>query len=247
MTVFRLWKQAIPPELPSPQTRPAAIKGAMAFTEKDGEVFRGLGRKEDLGQLLGYVLDNQIPVVVVMGESGVGKSSLLRAGLADALQKNDVRLIYWEALPTNPTDRLLHAVGSGWDAAKDGPVPNELDDAIRALAAGPTRTVIVLDQFEQLSIDIPTHRPLFEALKAFITSAMPPYRLTWVVAFRRDYDPFWRDFELSVPGFHPPIPDPNDRKRRREAGALSVYTNRNRWPQQSRCARTAARDEKKLS
>jgi hypothetical protein len=32
---------------------------------------------------------------------------------------------------------------------------------------------------------------------------MSPYRLTWVVAYSRDYDPSWRDFELTISGFHP--------------------------------------------
>src|SRR5271166_1215347 len=39
-TVFRIWKQAIPSQLPPPETRPAAIKGPMPFTREDGEVFR---------------------------------------------------------------------------------------------------------------------------------------------------------------------------------------------------------------
>jgi Leucine-rich repeat (LRR) protein len=205
-TFFRIWKQAIPPKLEQ-EPRPSAIKGTMPFTDEDedGQLFPSLGRKTELESLLAQVLDDQIPLVVVMGESGVGKTSLLRAGLSLALEKRNVRVIYWEALPTNPADRLLHAVQSGWDAAKDGTAPNNLDEAIRGLAAAPNHTVIVLDQFEQLSFDTLTHQPLFEALKAFVTSGLSPYRLTWVVAFRRDYDPFWRDFELSISRFHPPM------------------------------------------
>ena len=65
---------SIPLELPPPQTRPAAIKEAMPFTEKDGEVFRGLGRKAELEGLLGYVLDDQVPLVVLMRESGAGQN-----------------------------------------------------------------------------------------------------------------------------------------------------------------------------
>jgi hypothetical protein len=74
-----------------------------------------------------------------------------------------------------------------------------------ALASGPDRTVIFLDQFEQLSPDNREHRDLFEILRTFAITGMSPYRLTWVVAFRREYDPVWRDFELTVPGFHPPF------------------------------------------
>jgi Leucine-rich repeat (LRR) protein len=34
---------------------------------------------------------------------------------------------------------------------------------------------------------------------------MPPHHTTWIVAFRREYDPVWRDFELTVGDFHPPM------------------------------------------
>jgi hypothetical protein len=111
-TAFRIWKLAIPPELPPQETRPSAIKGPMPFTREDGELFRGLGRKAELENLLAHVLDDQIPLVVIMGESGVGKTSLLRAGLSHALAQRNIQLLYWEVLPTNPTESLLHAMQS---------------------------------------------------------------------------------------------------------------------------------------
>jgi hypothetical protein len=204
-TVFRIWKQAIPPELPPPETRPAAIKGPMPFTREDAELFRGLGRKAELEKLLAYVLDDQIPLVVVMGESGVGKTSLLRAGLSNLLAQRSIQMVYWEALPSSPKERVLHAILASWDTAKQGALPTNIDEAIKALSIGPGRTVIVLDQFEQLTPDNPAHRDLLEIVKTLATTGMSPYRLTWIVAFRRDYDPIWRDFELSIPGFHPPM------------------------------------------
>jgi hypothetical protein len=204
-TVFRISKQAIPPELPPPETRPAAIKGPMPFTREDAELFRGLGRKAELEKLLAYVLDEQIPLVVVMGESGVGKTSLLRAGLSSSLAQRNIRMVYWEAVPSSPKERLLHAIQASWDTAREGTPPTNIDEAIKALSIGPGRTVIVLDQFEQLNPDNLAHRDLFEIVRALATTGMSPYRLTWVTAFRREYDPQWRDFELSVPGFHPPM------------------------------------------
>jgi hypothetical protein len=40
------------------------------------------------------------------------------------------------------------------------------------LAADRNRTVIVLDQFEQLSFDTLTHQPLFEALKGLYAQTL---------------------------------------------------------------------------
>jgi hypothetical protein len=55
--------------------------------------------------------------------------------------------------------------------------------------------VIVLDQFEQLSPEKRSHRPVFQLLKHAVTTAKPPHRATLIVAFRRDYGPTWWDVE----------------------------------------------------
>src|SRR5688572_28256052 len=79
--IVRVWRLVNPPELPPAKDRPSAIKGPMAFTEADGDLFRKLGRESELQKLLGLVLDDQILMIVVRGTSGAGKTSLLRAGL----------------------------------------------------------------------------------------------------------------------------------------------------------------------
>jgi hypothetical protein len=48
----RVWRLVNPPELPPAKDRPSAIKGPMAFTEADGELFRKLGRESELQRLL---------------------------------------------------------------------------------------------------------------------------------------------------------------------------------------------------
>jgi hypothetical protein len=106
---YRLWLQAAPPSLPPPEFRPSAVKGPMAFGPEDGVLFQRLGRDHELAQLLSLTLNDQILLIVVMGESGVGKTSLLRAGLPFILQSQHVQSIYWEAVPTDSPARLLHA------------------------------------------------------------------------------------------------------------------------------------------
>ena len=66
------------------------------------------------------------------------------------------------------------------------------------------RHVIVLDQFEQLgaAANGPVHRHLRKVARL----ARPPHRVTWVVAFRREYRATWSDFIIPEQerGFFPP-------------------------------------------
>jgi hypothetical protein len=200
---YRIRQQAVPPPPPLPELPPAAIKGPMAFGPNDGTLFRRLGRETELTQLLSLILDDQIPLVVVRGESGVGKTSLLRAGLTHILKDQNVQYLYWEAVPTQSPERLLHVLQEQW---QNSPTPQGLDDdVLRVGSQGAPRRVIVLDQFEQLHPDETTHQSIFDLFRKVATTHMPPYRTTWIVAFRREYDSFWRDFELTIPGFHPPM------------------------------------------
>jgi GTPase SAR1 family protein len=75
-----------PKTKPNDQPLPSAIKGLMAFTDEDGELFLKLERGNELAQLKNYLFDPQIGLVVMMGESGAGKTSLLRAGLSHLLK-----------------------------------------------------------------------------------------------------------------------------------------------------------------
>lgn len=50
---YQIWRLVQVTPLPPPKDRPSAIKGPMAFTEDDGEVFRKLGRENELQELLG--------------------------------------------------------------------------------------------------------------------------------------------------------------------------------------------------
>ena len=211
--IVRIWKQAIPPTKDDEAAvrKPAALKGPMAFGKQDGALFAQLGREAELRKLLGYVLDDQMPLVVVMGESGAGKTSLLRAGLEYTLAEGRATVpavpIYWEAFPSDPVAGLLRTLQSGWrqeenENAGEGnekPFPEMLDDLLHY--NGSPRRVIILDQMEQLSPE--RHAALFEVLRR-VVQRTAPHPVTWVVAFRKEYAGSWLDFESAVPGFYPP-------------------------------------------
>jgi internalin A len=186
--VVRVWRLVNPPELPAAKDRPSAIKGPMAFTEADGELFRKLGRESELRKLFGLVQDDQVLMIVVRGASGAGKTSLLRAGLKHILGDNAV-LHYWEAVPAEPDKGLLRAIQEKWPEGVTKPITlAELINPSDAL--GRQSHVIVLDQFEQLR----GNQKIFELLRRIIRKSKPPHRITWVIAFRREFSADWMDF-----------------------------------------------------
>lgn len=186
--IGRVWRLVNPPELPPAKDRPSAIKGPMAFTEADGELFRKLGRENELRKLLGLVQDDQILMVVVRGASGAGKTSLLRAGLKDILGEGSV-FHYWEAVPVEPDKGLLRAIQEKWPEGATKPASlAELVNPSDVL--GRQSHVIVLDQFEQLR----GNRKILQLLRRIIRESRPPHRITWVIAFRREFSADWLDF-----------------------------------------------------
>src|SRR5262245_5831820 len=198
---FRIWRLVYVPDLPIVKDRPTAIKGPMAFTEGDGALFRKLGRETDLQRLLGLILDNQVMMVVVRGASGAGKTSLLRAGLNHILADNGVIYHYWEAVPTELEKMLLRAIQETWPEGAS--TPATLDELVNPSdKLGRQSHVIVLDQFEQLR----GSKPIFRLLRTIAREAKPPHRITWVIAFRREFSADWLDFVSPEQerGFRPP-------------------------------------------
>lgn len=186
--IVRVWRLVHPPELPPAKDRPSAIKGPMAFTEADGELFRKLGRESELQKLLGLALDDQVLLIVMRGASGAGKTSLLRAGLKHILGDRAI-FHYWEAVPTEPDKGLLRAIQEKWPEGATKPAT--LEELVNpADALGRQSHVFVLDQFEQMR----GNRKLFGLLRRILRESKPPHRITWVIAFRREFSADWLDF-----------------------------------------------------
>ena len=183
--IYRLWKVALP-SINTESHVSHAIKGLMPFDAEDGELFSKLERGQELEKLAQYVSSSQEQIIVFMGESGAGKSSLLRAGLSYRLATEKCAYLYWEAFPNNPIESLLESINHYLKTDY-----KQLEEVLNH----PQEGVIVLDQFEQLSLQ--KHPDFFKFLTTLIKQS-PPHKLTWVIAFRREYDPEWRDFELSL-------------------------------------------------
>ena len=81
-------------------------RGLLYFREQDAEFF--CGRKAATIQLVEAIANH--PLVAVVGASGSGKSSVVRAGLIPRLRESKSPI--WEIAALVPTDRPLHALAA---------------------------------------------------------------------------------------------------------------------------------------
>ncbi len=155
-------------DIPEPGMCP--YKGLDFFDETDAKLF--IGREALTAELMKRVLelttitnDDGIRFLAIVGASGSGKSSLVRAGLVPALRWNK-QTSGWQIYITNPTALPLESMASVLteeigslsittslidDLRRD---PRCLDLYIKRQMkkSGATRSLLVIDQFEELFI-----------------------------------------------------------------------------------------------
>jgi WD40 repeat protein len=157
--------------------------GLEAFTEEDAEIFFGREREsETLFDRLHPIMSARVNrFVAVIGPSGVGKSSLVRAGLVPALTKR--RRAPWVVVgPMVPGGRPVRALAEvlGWTGAIGEFAVRPAVAAERGKAAD---VLIIVDQAEELlTLAGPEERDEFLAL---LDAALADNSRLWVVAVLR--------------------------------------------------------------
>ncbi len=141
-------------------------RGLLYFREEDAPFF--FGREAAIAQLTSAV--QQHSLVAVVGASGSGKSSVVRAGLVPELRKSRERV--WEIVTMVPTDRPIHALAAVLmpflepdrsetdrlietnrlaEAFLQGTVKlREVVDRVVAKQPGTDRLLLIADQWEEL-------------------------------------------------------------------------------------------------
>jgi len=163
---------------------PCPYRGLDAFREEDAPVFAG---REAISAELQRLVERQ-SLVVLIGPSGSGKSSIVQAGLLPRLRASRAPAVTWDALTFSPGDDPFFALASTLlplldpdlgptdrlterrrlaASLADGSVPlhDPLDD-LRTRAGGYERLLLVVDQFEEVcTLTQPALRRVFaEAL-----------------------------------------------------------------------------------
>jgi WD40 repeat protein/DNA-binding SARP family transcriptional activator len=178
----------------------APFQGLRAFDEEDANLFFG---RETLVKRLLARLETDPSLLVVVGASGSGKSSLVRAGLIPALKRAwgsdewpgsgewQVRVIRPTA---QPLDTLAHSLTGGAPVATAELVKTmreqrrALAQAVQSLVEGTQdRLLLVVDHFEELFTlceNKADRRALVDNLVTATGLAIP---LTVVIALRADF------------------------------------------------------------
>jgi transcriptional regulator with XRE-family HTH domain len=157
----------------------APYKGLLYFDESDTELF--FGREALTAQLVKHVMDlvREAPTrfLAVVGASGSGKSSLVRAGLAVALRKAG-----WEVIVFTPTAHPLRQLDS------------RLSEARRENAG---RVLILVDQFEEMFTLCRDEIERITFIEKLLVCAQEKSKmLSVVIALRADFYPHCSQYPL---------------------------------------------------
>ncbi|HWO23037.1 MAG TPA: protein kinase [Kofleriaceae bacterium] len=197
---------ALEPFLPGRRTLQLQVDetpyaGLSSFQESDAAKF--FGRNREIAAMMTRIRDQ--PLMAVVGSSGVGKSSFVRAGLVPALKRSGE---VWETLVIRPGRKPLDALASvlqpmvatAANLADDleeqkklvdklRQEPGYLGNMLRARARRDNRRLLLfVDQFEELYTQIPdaAERAAFTAcLSAVADDATSPLRV--VLSIRADF------------------------------------------------------------
>lgn len=182
---------AIVPEVTPDETSP--YQGLEAFTEATAQFF--FGRQKDV-EVLWQKLE-QSTLVSVIGASGSGKSSLVRAGLIPALKQSGTSWVVLEPIkpglkPLQNLEAALKPVFQGLENQRllDTCINEEesqgLLPLIAALSEG-QRVLLVIDQFEEVfTISLPRQSRRFITLLTQVVE-VPGSRLAVVITMRIDF------------------------------------------------------------
>ena len=137
------------PILPKQAVITEPYKGLSAFTDKDAAIF--FGREKYIEDLVNKLVNKQ-RFIAVLGASGSGKSSLVKAGLIVKLQQAQVQGKTWRIVQMRPTREPLYELQNRWRDV----FPQKLKiESAEVLHQSITQIVkqdallLVIDQFEE--------------------------------------------------------------------------------------------------
>ncbi|AFY80852.1 eIF2A-related protein [Oscillatoria acuminata] len=180
-------------------------------TESQGSIAREIlasGRQKDVERLIQRIGTNQYKLTVIHGQSGVGKSSLVQAGLLPALKKTIIGdrdlLPVAQRLYTDWAKTLGQALSEalGERGIKVDAIPDSVDQVLERLRqneAKHLRTVLIFDQFEEFFFVCKEPEKRLKFFE-FLGDCFQISFVKVVLSLREDYIHYLLEYN-SLPGF----------------------------------------------
>lgn len=168
-------------------------QGLIPYDEDDAAFF--FGRKKETRLVTANLFAS--PLTLLYGASGVGKTSVLRAGVAHGLrQRDDVVLVIFASWQGDPAAELKQSVreATGVELADSTPLATYLSKCAKSLRR---RILIVLDQFEEYFLYHPVDDVLAMELPAAVMIADAP--VSCLLSIRDDFFSRLDRFEGRIP------------------------------------------------
>jgi WD40 repeat protein/DNA-binding SARP family transcriptional activator len=192
---------------------PSPYKGLRAFDEADAADF--FGRADLVDEILARLMNNDLRgrLVLVVGGSGTGKSSVVRAGLLPRVRRGDVPASQQWFITTmlpggSPFKELAEslrrvAIGEATALADELSDVGGIDRVIRRLVPGDGQLLLVVDQLEELFTlaSEQDQRAFLDGVMHAVSAA--DSRLRIVATLRADF----YDRPLAHPRFGPVVND----------------------------------------
>jgi WD40 repeat protein len=154
---------------------PSPYKGLAPFEDSDLDALLFFGREVESEVIAANLIAARI--TVLYGPSGVGKSSVLRAGVAHRLrQEQEVEVVVFSTWTGDPAAALIEAVGGSSDSLVDAL-------AVAAERAGGD-LYLILDQFEECFLYHPRGGRFAAALAEVVNR--PGLRVNVLIGMRED-------------------------------------------------------------
>jgi len=160
------------------------------YTEQDAGLF--FGREHEVGAICSQITSRRS--FILHGRSGVGKSSILRAGLMPKL-KAQGHFVFVIRCFTDPVHQMVNALS--WACGAEGGCELSLDQLVRTVS-GDHHVIFFLDQFEEFfSLLGEEARRHFLDVAGELSSGDLPVRL--VFALREDLLAEMSQLKIAIP------------------------------------------------
>ncbi len=154
---------------------PSPYKGLAPFDDSDLDALLFFGRERESEVIAANLMASRI--TVLYGPSGVGKSSVLRAGVAHRLrQEQEAAVIVFSTWTGDPVAALIDAAGGSGDSLADA-----LADAANRAGGD---LYVILDQFEECFLYHPRGEPFASQLAQVFRRA--GLRVNALIGIRED-------------------------------------------------------------